>query len=80
MASDRYAKLQKLYLDRELFDAVKNYFAEYVEAEALRNLFSFQPVIGYAEARQIIEAAFDQIEATFAKKPEPKKGVDNQSR
>mgnify|MGYP006055059705 CR=1 FL=1 len=73
-------KLRLFHSDKETLDEVRGYFIAYLEQEALKRLFNFERTDGLAEARKILEEAFDNLDVQFAP-AEPKiRTVDNQAR
>lgn len=59
--------LRKFQDDAETRDAVKAFLIETVKTTAVTKLFANEPVEGYREAIQVIEAAFVELDRQHAK-------------
>jgi hypothetical protein len=59
--------LRKFQDDAETRDAVKAFLIETVKTTAVTKLFANEPVEGYREAIQVIEAAFQDLDKQNAK-------------
>lgn len=74
-------KLRLFHSDKETLEEVRGYFIAYLEQEGLKRLFNFESTDGLAEARKILQEAFDNLDAEFAPKKSPTiKTVDNPAR
>lgn len=57
--------LEYFYRDTETRDAVKAYFIEYLEQEALRRIFAKEDVSGIADAKNAIIESFESLASRF---------------
>lgn len=73
-------KLRLFHADKATLDEVRGYFIAYLEQEALKRLFNFESTDGLAEARKILEEAFDNLDVEFAPSQEKIRTIDNQAR
>lgn len=64
--------LQEFYNETETRDNVKNYLLDFLKEEGSKKMFNKEDVTGYADAKEIIEKAFDNLEYLFASKPKEK--------
>jgi len=71
--------IQQFYRDVETRDNVKNYLIEYLKEEAVKKVFAKEDVSAVAEAKEMIEKAFENMSLLFDKKVE-KKEIINQAR
>jgi len=71
--------LQEFYRDSGTSENVYNYLIEFLEKEGLKKMFDKEDVSAIAEAKEIIDNAWKNMEIMFDKKPKKKKQV-NQSR
>ena len=70
--------LQEFYNDKETSDNVKNYLVQTLEEIAVKRVFAKEGTEGLADAKEVIETAFANMEMMFAKKVDPK--VINEAR
>lgn len=68
--------LLNFYQDIETRDNVKNYLIEFLEQEAVRKVFAKEDISGIADAKEIIEKAFYNLEVMFEQKPKPKESIN----
>lgn len=61
--------LLEFYNDKDTKENVKNYLIEYLRGEAVRKVFDKEDVSAVAEAKDIIDKAFENMDNMFAKKP-----------
>jgi hypothetical protein len=61
--------LLEFYNDKDTKENVKNYLIEYLRGEAVRKVFDKEDVSSVAEAKDIIDKAFENMDNMFAKKP-----------
>lgn len=71
--------IQEFYNDSETRDNVKNYLLDFLKEEGAKKMFAKENVTGFADAKEVIEKAFDNMEYMFAPK-QAKKEVINPSR
>jgi hypothetical protein len=71
--------LLEFYNDSETRENVYNYLTEFLEKEALKKIFNREDTSGVAEAKEVIDKAFKEMEIMFMPKKENKK-IINQSR
>jgi hypothetical protein len=70
--------LKEFYADTETRDNVKAYLVQFLTEEAVKKVFNREDVGGVAEAKEIIENAFAQMELMF--QPKVEKNTENESR
>lgn len=68
--------LQEFYNDKETRDNVKNYLLEFLKEEGSKKMFNKEDVTGYADAKDAIEKAFEEMEFMFAPKPKSKEIIN----
>jgi len=66
--------LQRFYNDKDTKDNVHNYLIDYLEKEAIRRVFDREDVSAVADAKEVIDKAFDNLEVLF----DPKVGKTEQ--
>ena len=71
--------LFNFYKDKEGRENVYNYLVEFLEKTAIKKTFAKEDTKSVAEAKEIIDEAFKNLEVMFEPKPK-KKEVINQSR
>ena len=71
--------LQSFHSDKETKNEVYNYLTAYLEKEAIKRVFAKEDTTGVADAKIVIEKAFDNLDTLFNSKVE-KKEVINHSR
>ena len=64
--------LLAFYNDKDQKENVQNYLTEYLEKEAIRRVFAKEDVTAVADAKEIIDNAFENLEVLFNKKVETK--------
>lgn len=64
--------LQEFYNDKETKDNVKNYLIEFLKEEGSKKMFNKEDVSGFADAKEVIEKAFDNMEYMFSPKQKEK--------
>ncbi|MFA5197910.1 MAG: hypothetical protein WC437_05835 [Patescibacteria group bacterium] len=67
------------YKDKELRENVYNYLIDYLEKTAIKKTFAKEDTSSVAEAKEIIDEAFKNIELMFDPKPKKKK-IKNEAR
>lgn len=68
--------LKEFYQDSETRDNVKNYLLQYLKDEGCKKMFAKEDVTGFADAKDVIEKAFEEMEFMFAPKPKSKEIVN----
>lgn len=68
--------LKQFYFDTETKENVKNYLIEFLEKEALEKVFAGDEVLGFCEAKRVIEKAFYNLEVLFDTKPQAKEKIN----
>lgn len=73
--------LQSFWNDKETYDNVKAYFEQFLIDEAVKSLFDSGAEDAYAvaEAKKVIDKAFDNLDTLFEKKGQKRENI-NQSR
>jgi len=69
-------RLKEFYQDKELREEVKAYFIKFLELKAIEKVFDRQATGDIAEAKDLIDGAFEQLDYEFAAKPK-KKDLNN---
>ena len=70
--------LRNFWNDKETKTAVKEYLIAHLTEEAVKKVFNREDTGGVAEAREIIESAFAQLDLMFEPKVVP--NVENEAR
>ena len=68
--------LQQFYNDTDMKENVYNYLIEEMEREAIRRVFNKEDVSAIADAKEVIEKAFYNLEVLFNKKAETKEQIN----
>lgn len=71
--------LLEFYQDTETRNNVQNYLIDYLKEEALRKLFDKEDVSAVAEAKEMIDKAFENMDVIFQTKL-PAKEKPNEAR
>jgi len=71
--------LQEFYNDHETRDNVKEYLALFFKEEAVRKLMKREDAVALADATEMLDKAFSNLEDMFEPKPKRKNKI-NQSR
>jgi len=71
--------LQQFYNDKDTKENVHNYLIDYLEKEAVKRVFDRKDVSAIADAKEVIDRAFDNLEVLFNSKAEKKESI-NQAR
>jgi len=71
--------LFNFYKDKEGRENVYNYLVDFLEKTAIKKTFEKKDTLAVAEAKEIIDEAFKNLEVMFEPKPK-KKEIINQSR
>lgn len=71
--------LQSFYNDKDTKENVYNYLIDYLEKETIKRVFERKGSEGIADAKEIIDMAFENLEVLFSPKENKKESV-NQSR
>lgn len=64
--------IKEFYTDAETRDNVKSYLLDFIKEEGCKKMFDKEDVSGYADAKEIIEKAFNEMEYLFSPKPKEK--------
>lgn len=64
------------YKDTPTKDNVKNYLINFLEKEAVKKVFNKEDVSAVAEARDLIDKAFDNLELLFTPKRKSKEQIN----
>lgn len=68
--------LEEFYRDKETRDNVKSYLLDFLKEEGSKKMFAKEDVTGYADAKEAIEKAFDDMEYLFSPKKREKKIIN----
>jgi hypothetical protein len=71
--------LFNFYKDKEGRENVYNYLVEFLEKTAIKKTFAKEDTMAVAEAKEIIDEAFKNLEVMFEPKPK-KKEIKNEAR
>ncbi len=69
-------KIKEFYHDKEMRNDVYKYFMTFLEMKAVEKVFEREETIAIAEAKDMIDGAFEQMDAEFAPKPK-KRDLNN---
>lgn len=70
--------LLEFYNDKETSKNVHNYLTEFLKDQAIKKVFDKEDVSGVAQAKEIIDAAFENLEVMFL--PKVVKNTNNEAR
>ena len=62
--------LQEFHENKDLKNNVHNYLIEYLEGLAIERVFNKEDTTGIADAREVIDKAFEHLDVLFDSKPE----------
>jgi len=68
--------LLSFYNDKDTKENVYNYLIDYLEKEAVKRVFDREDVSAIADAKEVIDKAFDNLEVLFNKKAEKKESIN----
>ena len=71
--------LFNFYKDKEGRENVYNYIVDFLEKTAIKKTFAKEDTMAVAEAKEIIDEAFKNLEVMFEPKPK-KKEIKNEAR
>ena len=71
-------KLLEFYLDRNMTEAVRDFFVSVLEEEAVSRVMNKEDVSGIADAKSVILKSFDRLDDIY--KQQSEKEPINQSR
>jgi len=71
--------LKDFYLDKSLRSEVQDYLINFLKEEALRKLFDKEDVSAVAEAKEIVDKAFENLDVMFMSRADAK-DVKNEAR
>lgn len=60
--------LKTFHYNKDLEDNVKAYLIDFLEKEAIKKVFDKEDVSGFADAKDVIDKAFDNLDILFPKK------------
>ena len=63
--------LQELYVDSDGFVALRAVLQAFLEKMALDRVFGGEDVVGLADAKDIIDSAFEELDEQFGPKEKP---------
>jgi len=64
--------LKSFYEDVHTREEVRAYLVEFLKEEGIRKIFDKEETASVAEAKEIIDKAFDNLETMFGNKPKSK--------
>lgn len=79
MANTLPSALKDFYLNEVMRDDVKAYLIDYLKMQAIEKSFKREDTSAIAEAKEILDNAFDNLEIMFAPQSEPKE-IKNEAR
>lgn len=68
--------LKKFYLDEKMREEVRDYLQQFLEEMALDKVFAKEDTMAMAEAKEVIDEAFSNLEVLFPRKEDPKEQVN----
>lgn len=68
--------LQDFWINKEVKNTVQEYLVNYLKEEAVRKLFDKEDVSAVAEAKEMIDKAFENLDVMFEPKPKEKVQVN----
>ena len=68
--------LLSFYNDKDTKENVYNYLVDYLEKEAVKRVFDREDVSAIADAKEVIDKAFSNLEVLFNKKVEKKEQIN----
>lgn len=71
--------LQDFWVNKAIKNEVQDYLVSFLKEEALRKLFDKEDVSAVAEAKEMVDKAFENLDIIFQAKSE-KKDVVNEAR
>lgn len=73
------SSLQDFYLNEAMRNDVKLYLVDFLKQEALKKVFDREDVSSVAEAKEMIDKAFENMEVLFTPKSQSKE-IKNEAR
>lgn len=70
------SSLKDFYLNEGMRNEVKTYLIDFLKEQAIEKTFNKEPTEHIAEAKEVIDKAFNNLEILFASKEEPKEIVN----
>lgn len=70
--------LLEFHNDKETKENVKNFLFQVLEKETIKRVFDREDVSGLADAREVIEKAFEEMDVMFA--PKIERVTENEAR
>lgn len=71
--------LKDFYLNQVMREEFKTYLIDFLKTQAIEKTFNREPTEYIAEAKEVIEKAFDNLDILFASKSEGKE-IKNEAR
>jgi hypothetical protein len=71
--------LKDFYLNEAMRGDVKTYLIDFLKIQAIEKSFAKEDISGVAEAKEVIDRAFENLEVLFAPKSKGKK-IKNEAR
>ena len=71
--------LKDFYLNEVMRNEVKTYLIDFLKIQAIKKTFAKEDVSGIADAKEAIDAAFDELEVLFSP-PVKEKEIKNEAR
>jgi hypothetical protein len=69
-------RLKEFYQDKEMREEVKAFITKFLELKAIEKIYDREDTMAIADAKEIIDGAFEQLEVEFAPKPK-KRDLNN---
>ena len=70
------SSLKDFYLNEVMRNDVKDYLLNFLKEQAIQKTFNREDVSAIAEAKEVLDNAFDNLEVLFSPKSEGKKQVN----
>lgn len=70
--------LQEFWNDKEMCANVKSYLDEFIQTEGVVKLFAKESILGIAEAKELVDKAWEKMENLFT--PPPPQITHNEAR
>lgn len=68
--------LKDFFLNEAMRNDVKTYLIDFLKVQAIEKTFNREPTEHIAEAKEVLDRAFDNLEILFASKSESKEQVN----
>jgi len=73
------SSLKDFYLNENMRNEVQTYLIDFLKVQAIEKTFNREPTLDIAEAKEVIDKAFSNLEILFASKSEVKE-ITNEAR